>query len=218
MKYSRFAIYWIVCLPVLTTGFPKDNSERSLLNQVESDEKFKLQNLGTQNLRCEHYDVKCVEEANRKGSDASHCTGIQQCPKPSSYCYVVWKNGTQHQQNQTSRAKSSHKSGKHVKKMGCIPGGSADSCSAMNTCLDTKSSQDPDDGHGHFFCCCKSDLCNANFKAVEPKSEPLKPSKPEKPKNDFTPVVIVCIVVAAFVVITGIIFFFAFKSEKNPTI
>jgi len=207
MKYSRIGIFWLVCLPVLTSGFPKGNFERNSFNHVESDEKSKLQN-----LRCEHYDVKCVEEENKNGTDASNCTGIQQCPKPNQHCYVVWEKETE--QNQTSRPNFSHKSGKHVKKMGCIPSASADTCSAANTCLDTNS---PDPDHGHFFCCCKSDLCNANFKAVEPIPEPLKPSKSMEPrdKNDFTPVVIVCIVVAAFVVITGIIFFFAFKLRKK---
>ena len=81
MKYTRVAIIWFVCLPVLTIGYSQN---RNSLNQVESDEKSKLLN-----LRCEYYNSTCVVEAKAKGSDASHCKGTQQCPTKS--CYVVWK-------------------------------------------------------------------------------------------------------------------------------
>ena len=113
MKYERVAILWLVVLPVLTFGFSQN---RNPLNQVDLDEKSKLQT-----IHCEHYDAKCIEDANLKGSDASNCTGIEKCQSKS--CYVVWKNETVSHQNQTSKPNLSHKSGKHVKKMGCIDSG-----------------------------------------------------------------------------------------------
>ena len=113
MKYKRVAIFWLVVLPVLTFGFSQN---RNPLNQVDLDEKSKLQT-----IHCEHYDAKCIEDANLKGSDASNCTGIEKCQSKS--CYVVWKNETVTHQYQTSKPNLSHKSGKHVKKMGCIDSG-----------------------------------------------------------------------------------------------
>ena len=91
----------------------------------------------------------------------------------------------------------------------------ADSCSANDTCLANKSPSEA--GHGHFFCCCTSDMCNANFEAKVPIPQPVTETERPPKGNDFTPVVIVCIVIAAFVVITGIILFFV-SIVLGPTV
>ena len=83
------------------------------------------------------------------------------------------------------------------------------SCSVDgDACLDTKNSQGKS-GHGHYFCCCKGDLCNENFKAAPPKAEPIKPQKPVEPKkeSDNMTAVVICIAVVLVFVIGAVSFF-----------
>ena len=81
------------------------------------------------------------------------------------------------------------------------------SCSVDgDACLDKKNSQAE---HGHYFCCCKGDLCNENFKAAPPKAEPIKPLKPVEPKkeSDNMTAVVICIAVVLVFVIGAVSFF-----------
>ena len=77
-----------------------------------------------------------------------------------------------------------------------------------DACLDKKNSQG-ERSHGHYFCCCKGDLCNENFKAAPPKAEPIKPQKPVEPKkeSDNMTAVVICIAVVLVFVIGAVSFF-----------
>ena len=91
------------------------------------------------------------------------------------------------------------------------------SCSVDgDACLDTKNSQG-ERGHGHYFCCCKGDLCNENFKAAPPKAEPIKPQKPAEPKkeSDNMTAVVICIAVVLVFVIGAVSFFIVSMINEN---
>jgi len=205
-KHSRLVIVCFVFLPILSSCFTLKNDK----NTVESSEKSKEQ------IRCKFYNSTCIREAKENGIDDSKCHGTQQCP--DKFCYAVWKNQTV-PKNQTNLP---HESAKHdIRMMGCLGVGKEHSCSVDgDACLDKKNSQAE---HGHYFCCCKGDLCNENFKAAPPKAEPIKPLKPVEPKkeSDNMTAVVICIAVVLVFVIGAVSFFIGYKmrkTEDNPPI
>ena len=110
-KQSSLVFILLVCLPLLTSS----KTIKNTLNTVESTEKSK------EIIRCEFYDATstCVKEAQEKGTDAAKCSEIKECP--NQYCYTVWKNQTENQ-NET-KSTNSHPSGFDVKRMGCLASG-----------------------------------------------------------------------------------------------
>ena len=101
-KWSNLIM--LLLLPILISSKPT----------VESSEKSTKQP-----IRCEYYDLTCVREAYEKGTDTAKCKEIKHCP--NQYCFTVWKNQTENQ-NET-KSNNSRSSGFDVKMMGCLESG-----------------------------------------------------------------------------------------------
>ena len=105
-------------------------------------------------------------------------------------CFAVWTNerpgeeaanataaaanGTVVAANATVDPSRLHRSGYRVKMMGCFP--KSEDCQSREQCLEERNKET------HLFCCCRGDLCNAEFMWV-PRKAPAAPDKPPKGAN-----------------------------------
>ena len=157
-------------------------------------------------LSCEFYDAACVEKAKENGESDKKCHGIQECSDSNSVCYVVWQHGK-------NGSDTTHKSGHDVKLMGCI-------AEHGRSCSDE--CQTDDARAKHFVCCCKTDLCNSNFKTV-PKPDPVIEEIPkdhddtqEDEGTNQTPWLIVCAIIFILIILVLLGFAVSLKNQiKN---
>jgi hypothetical protein len=164
---------------------------------------------------CEYYNSTCLSEAAGEGSggrDPRECYGNMTCPRSELHnCYVVWSRdgGKAGGDGDAHR----HSSGHTVKMMGCFL--QSDDCQKKDECQETREVDDAA-RFNHLFCCCRGDMCNANFSwaprtvlvplAGDPLPVPSEEPAPAAPNILYTflfttvPIIVIVLALAAWFV------------------